>query len=245
MRVGHLLCSGGADACALLGALVDAGASVEAVEGAVRTLGEGDVRLALGRVRRGGLSAVTVRVRAPQGTPPANRWSAVRGIIDGAGLAPAVRAPARAAFAALVAAAARTAGTEPDEHDLHPVRALDDLAGIVAVCAALDDLGLEEVTCGPVTVGTGLLDTAQGPRPVPDPVAAVLLRGFRCVEIPLAAELVTPAGAALLAELVRPDGMPPPLRLEACGVGAGNEALGAAGALRVLVGRRRRVSQQS
>lgn len=236
MRVGHILCGGGVDTAALLGALMDAGASVEGVEVAVGSLGSGDVRLTVGRLRRGGLPVVAARVRAPQGTPRADRLGTVRAILDGAALPDPVRQTAGSVLAALVGARARVAGTSPRDLDLHPVRTLDDLAGIVAVCTAVHHLGLEEITCGPVSVGIGLAEAAGGVRPVPGPVVTALLAGFPRREVPLAAELVTPPGAALLAGLAHPDPAPPPLRFEGCGAGVGHRALGAAGALRLLVG---------
>jgi hypothetical protein len=69
------------------------------------------------------------------------------------------------------------------------------------------------------------VDAAHGPLPLPAPAAAELLCGATLYGVPGGAELVTPTGAALAAELVSRFGELPPLTLERIGTGAGSRDL--------------------
>ena len=64
----------GACADGLLGALIEAGASLEAVEAAVAALGSGDVRLQL----QASASGSTLRIHAPQDAPDQLFWGDLR-----------------------------------------------------------------------------------------------------------------------------------------------------------------------
>jgi uncharacterized protein (TIGR00299 family) protein len=70
---------------------------------------------------------------------------------------------------------------------------------------------------------------------VPAPATAELLRGFPVYDNGIAAELVTPTGAAILTTLGTP-GRLPPMTLERIGWGAGTKELPIPNLLRVLVG---------
>ena len=219
----------------LLGALIDAGASVERMEAAVRTLGVGAVKLAWARVRRGGTPACTVRVRAPEETPDVPTWARVREVLGYAALADPVRDHALDAGRRLVTAEAEVAGIRVEELDLSPVGVLDTMALVVAVCASVHELDLDAITIGPIGVGSGTIDTLAGPAPVPAPAVAHLLTGFETQARPYAAELTSTTGAALVATLAHRGAAPVPDDVQATGVGAGGRTNGHEALLRVRI----------
>lgn len=238
MRVGHLDCPSGVSGDMWLGAVVGAGASVERIQDCVDLLGVGDVRVTVGRVRRAGVAAVSVRVRPPQETPPPRTWRDIRAIIEDAGLPDVVRDRSHAVFRRLAEAEAAVMGVPVEQVHFHEIGALDTLGDVIGTCAGVTDLGLDELTVGPIATGTGMLETAHGRRPLPGPVVLQLLRGHRLVGSDVAAELVTPTGAALVAELTTPVATLPEVVLDRVGVGAGAYDLAHPNVLRLLVGER-------
>lgn len=234
MADAHVDASDGVTGEMLLGALVDAGASIETVEAAVRTLGVGAVRVAWARVRRGETPACVVRVRAPEQTPDVPSWARVREVLAYAALDEPVRHHALEAVRRLVAAEAATEDLAVDDLDLS-VGVLDTMATVVAVCACVHELGLTTLTVGPVGIGSGRAETAFGPVEVPAPAVTRLLTGFEVAARPVAAQLTTATGAALLATLARRGAADPPTDVDRVGVGAGSRQDGHEPVLRLLV----------
>jgi uncharacterized protein (TIGR00299 family) protein len=177
----------------------------------------------------------------------------VRSILDGARLDEEVRATALDAFGRLARAEAAVHRTTPDQVHFHEVGALDALADVVGTAAGLHELGLTALVAGPVTVGAGgTARGAHGPVPVPSPATLALLAeaGAPVAAGPVAAEMCTPTGAALLAATVTGWGPLPPMVPVRVGHGAGGrdpaelpnvlrlvlgEATGAAGAGRTAL----------
>ena len=63
---------------------------------------------------------------------------------------------------------------------------------------ALDLLGVDAVSCGPVGLGHGTVRGAHGVLPLPAPATASLLAGAPVRSIDVEMETCTPTGAALL-----------------------------------------------
>ncbi len=230
--------SAGASGDMLLGALVSAGADLAAVRAAVDALGVEPVVLAAREVTRGGLAATKVDVAVAE-SAVRRTWTDVRALIESAALAEPVRARALDVFARLARAEGAAHGISPDEVHFHEVGALDSLADVVGVSAALHDLGIADLHCSPVTLGRGEVQTAHGMLPVPVPATLAVLAE---VGAPVAGgdvdgEACTPTGAALLASAVTTWGPLPAMRVHTTGSGAGDrDPAGRANVLRVVVG---------
>ncbi len=219
----------------LLGALVDAGASVERVEAAVRTLGGGAVRLAWARVPRGDTTACAVRVRAPEWTPDVPTWARMREVLTYAALDDAVRDRALEAVRRLVTAEAATAGVAVDDLDMSQVGVLDTMSLVVAVCTCVAELGLDTITIGPIGLGSGTVDTLAGPIAVPAPAVDHLLTGFTTQPQDTDVELTTATGACLVSTLAQRGMADPPAEVARVGIGAGHRIEGEARVLRLLL----------
>jgi pyridinium-3,5-bisthiocarboxylic acid mononucleotide nickel chelatase len=220
----------------LLGALLDAGADAGAVQAAVDAVVPQAVAISTTTVTRAGLRATKAEVAVATGDQPHRRWVTVRDLIANADLPDPVRARALAVFARLAAAEARVHGIEPDEVHFHEVGALDSIADVVGVAAALHDLRVDTLSAGPVALGAGTVRTAHGVLPVPVPAVAELAAGW-----PVSAggqgELTTPTGMALVVTLAERSEDLPALRVSAVGVGAGTrDPAGRANVTRVVLG---------
>ncbi|UQU61273.1 nickel pincer cofactor biosynthesis protein LarC [Couchioplanes caeruleus] len=220
----------------LLGALLDAGADLGMVQRAVDLVVPGSVRIHAAPVRRAGLRALHVRVEPLVGDAPRRTWPAIRGLLAGAGLPDRVRERATAVFARLADAEAYVHGTAVEDVHFHEVGALDSIADVVGVCAALEDLGVGTLSAGEVAVGSGRVRTAHGELPVPVPAVARLAVGWR-VRSGGSGELATPTGMAVIRTLAGRDEELPSLRVEAVGAGAGSrDTPGRANVVRVVLG---------
>jgi uncharacterized protein (TIGR00299 family) protein len=230
--------SAGASGDMLLGALVGAGADLAVLQAAVDALGTERVRLTAKSVTRAGLAATQVEVAAPA-SDVRRTWPDVRALISGADLAGPVRDRALDVFARLARAESAAHGIPADEVHFHEVGALDSLADVVGVCAALHDLAVSEMHCTPVALGQGTVRTEHGLLPVPGPaVLAVLAEAGAPVGAgDVDGEACTPTGAALLAATVTGWGGLPDLRVTATGTGAGSrDTAGRPNVLRVVLG---------
>jgi uncharacterized protein (TIGR00299 family) protein len=230
--------SAGASGDMLLGALVGAGADLAVLQAAVDGLGTEPVRLVRHQVTRGGLAATKVDVDvAPSDVR--RTWPDVRTLVEGAGLAAPVRDRALDVFARLAQVEGAAHGIDPEEVHFHEVGALDSLADVVGVSAALHALGVTDVRCGPLALGRGEVRTRHGVLPVPVPAVLGLLAGSGA---PVAAgevdgEACTPTGAALLASVVTAWGPMPAMTVTAAGSGAGGrDPHGRPNVLRAVLG---------
>ncbi len=220
MTIGWLDLSAGASGDMLLGALVDAGVPLEVPAAAVAALPVERIRLATEPVTRHGLGATRVHVHAPPSSTH-RTWSDVQGLLTGAALDPGVREGALAVFERLAHAEGRVHRVAPDDVHFHEVGALDALADVVGVVAGFAHLGLTGLTASPVALGSGSARGAHGVVPVPGPAVLELLTGVPVVGGPVPAEMCTPTGAALVAELVDEWTALPALRVTRVGTGAG------------------------
>lgn len=206
-----------------LGCLIDAGWSVEALHRVLAGLPLPPDRytVRVDRVRRGGLRATLVTVEWGQDEPHRS-LSDILEMLDAAHLPPPVKEGARGTFQRLAEAEARVHGVPVEEIHFHEVGALDAIVDIVGVAAGLHDLGIERLYASPVPLGHGWVETAHGPLPLPAPATLELLAaaGAPLRPPPGEGELVTPTGAALLAQYATFE--QPAMLLRRVGYGAGH-----------------------
>jgi uncharacterized protein (TIGR00299 family) protein len=218
----------------VLGALVDAGWEVGALEDVLASLGVEGWRLEAKTVERGGLHGTHLVVRTDPGRRFHDLGDMLRPIARST-LPDGVKARAEAVLRRLAEAEAQVHRVPVEAVHFHEVGELDTLIDVVGSVAGLDGLGVERVHVSPLPLGGGSVQTAHGRLPVPAPATAELLRGFPVYDNGVAAELVTPTGAAILTTLGTPARLPS-MTLERIGWGAGTRELPVPNLLRLLVG---------
>lgn len=205
-----------------LGCLVDAGWPIDALAATIEALRlpAGAVQVRAEQVQRGPLRATLVHVDASE-TAQHRHLSDIRALIERASLAPWVQAHAIATFTRLAMAEAKVHG-EPVEHvHFHEVGALDAIVDIVGAAAGLHHLGIEQLYASGAPLGSGWVQSAHGQIPLPAPATLELLAAAQAPTRPSPGpgELITPTGAALLAQYARFE--QPEMRLLRIGLGAG------------------------
>jgi pyridinium-3,5-bisthiocarboxylic acid mononucleotide nickel chelatase len=248
-RTAHFDPFGGASGDMTVGALLDAGASIEVVRRMIASTGIEEVAVRSERAVRCGLAATRFVVEpAGHGQDHDHEHEGGHGhrglrdilaMVERSELSSRGKGRVATAFRLLAEAEGRVHGQTTEEVHFHEVGAADSIADVVGAAAALEDLGVEAVSSGAPALGhDGFIDCAHGRLPIPAPAVVEILRG-RAVKPGLSGvEQTTPTGAALLASLAPSFGPMPEMELEWIGCGAGGrDDPRVPNVLRVFVGR--------
>ena len=252
-RAGLLQLSSGLAGDMFLGALAGAGADFNAMNRAVGQATGGRAALTQRPVQRGGMDAIKVDVVVdgkPLTEDPGHwtdghgtSWKTIDAKLAQAELVGPVKARARAVFRRLAEAEARVHGATLETVHFHELGGLDAVADIVGTVAGLAGLQLDVLWHGPVNAGGGTVETAHGRLPVPAPATLELLHDRPLLMQEDGGELLTPTGAALLAECAQPQSGALDLTPRRVGVGAGSrDPAGRPNVARLVVGDTQSVS---
>lgn len=162
----------------------------------------------------------------------------VTAIIDGSQLSDGAKRRALAIFTALAAAETKAHGKTPETVMFHEVGAVDSIVDVCSVAICLDDLGIEDIVVESLSEGHGTIHCAHGLMPIPVPAVVNLCQAgnIALMPAPVAGELVTPTGAAIVTALRTSDQPPTRYHIEAVGYGAGKRPYeGCSGTLRCLL----------
>jgi hypothetical protein len=228
----------------LIAALIDLGAEARQLEEELKKLRLDGYHLHVARGHMGGFHGVKFDVHLtsephdrqhphPRGHAHSHShahpheqdrtFAQIRQLLAGSGLSDWVKQKAVAVFERIAVAEGKVHGRPPDQVSFHEVGAVDSIIDITGACIALEMLGKPRVLASPVVDGTGWIDCAHGRLPIPAPATLAILgaRGISLTQCGEPNELVTPTGAALLAELVEAFGPMRGLVAEKIGYGLG------------------------
>jgi len=235
-----------------MGALLDLGLSKKVLLADLAGLGV-DFSLRVKKVHRGALAARYVEVVVPHAKGSKKKaakkkraagkggagsihahhhhhgrsYTEIDRLLRRAELGSGVKERARAIFHALAEAEAHVHGTSIETVHFHEVGAVDAIVDVTAAAIGVERLGIGRISCGPVALGHGSVDTDHGLLPLPAPATLELLKGAPTEPAHVEWETVTPTGAAILRVLVDEYGPLPAMRPEAVGYGAGKDRPGA------------------
>jgi len=244
-KLAYFDCFSGISGDMTLGALVDAGLSVDHLRSALQSLQVPGWQISAEKVWKNGMSATHVKVATgdPARVTPEKDQSKHRsltdiiGILQKSQLSPTVRHRAAAIFTKLGEAEAAVHDVPIEKIHFHEVGAVDAIIDIVGACIGFESLGVEKFACSALNVGGGTAKMAHGILPVPAPATARLLLGKPTYSNGVQKELVTPTGAAIVATLCHHFGPQPPMSVSAIGYGAGTADLeGQPNVLRIMLG---------
>lgn len=225
-RIAYFDCFAGASGDMILGALLDLGVELAALQAELDKLHLPGWRLERTQVRRGPIVATLAHVAVEPGAPHRNLQD-IRTLLDRSDLPPHITRPARAIFEHLAQAEAKIHNRPVEAIHFHEVGAVDAIIDVVGAVIGLALLGVERIYCAPLPAGGGFVRTAHGLLPVPAPATLELIAraGASLAPTPPGAqhEMVTPTGAAILTALAT--FAQPPARLVRVGYGAGSRDL--------------------
>ena len=141
-------------------------------------------------------------------------------------------------FRKLAEAEGAVHGIPPNEVHFHEVGATDAIVDIVGTCLGLDWLDIQEFYFSAMPTGGGTVKAAHGKLAVPTPA---VMRLWETHRVPVYSngidrELCTPTGTAIACTLAAGFGPPPPMQIQAIGLGAGSRNLAIPNILRLWIG---------
>jgi hypothetical protein len=149
----------------------------------------------------------------------------IRELIEHSELSAFVKKHALGIFHRIAVAEGKIHGMPAEDVHFHEVGALDSIADIVCACAGIEALGVEKIFVSRLHDGHGTVHCAHGTFPVPAPATLEILRGIPLGQIDEPHELITPTGAAIVAEFGASFGLMPALSIEKIGYGLGRRDL--------------------
>lgn len=200
----------------ILGALLDAGADQELVKGAMASVAGEPV---ITRVKRKGIEGVHVDTGAESSR---RTFGEVISRVRDASAPKTAKDRAERIFHRIRQAEERVHG---ESVHFHEVGADDAIAEVIGACVALESLKIDRCEAMPLAVGSGYVRTDHGLLPVPAPATLEILRDstLKVRGFGGEGELLTPTGAAILAEFCAAAiGPPVNARILAIGWGAGS-----------------------
>ena len=177
MKTGYFDCFAGAAGDMILAALFHAGLDEDAFMSEASKLGIKGLKIKIEATSRKSIGArcftFTHASDASAGT-----YRDIVNLVEGSSLDPAVKQRSLAAFDLLAEAESGIHGVNKDEVHFHELGSVDTVVDIVGSFIGLDLLGIEEVVCSPISLGTGSVECAHGVLPVPAPATLKILEGL-------------------------------------------------------------------
>jgi uncharacterized protein (TIGR00299 family) protein len=221
----------------MLGALADLGVPIEVYRSVATKLGLSEVEISANRTERKSIGAVKIHVRAPE-RGVVRTYAHIKSLIDGSSLPEGVKEKSQRIFALIAEAESRIHSRSIDQVHFHELGSADTLVDVAGTAAGLEHLGVDELLCSPLPMGTGMIKTHHGILPIPAPAVVEILKDVPVYSSGIPTELVTPTGAAIAAALTVEFCLLPPMRIQAVGYGAGDRDLEIPNLLRAFLGER-------
>jgi uncharacterized protein (DUF111 family) len=149
----------------------------------------------------------------------------IRELILASELSHFVKKHALSIFERIAIAEGKIHGMPKEDVAFHEVGALDSIADIICVCVGIEALAVEKIFVSALHDGSGWVETAHGKFPIPVPATLEILKGIPVGQIDEPHELITPTGAAIVAEFGASFGLMPRLKAETIGYGVGSRTL--------------------
>jgi pyridinium-3,5-bisthiocarboxylic acid mononucleotide nickel chelatase len=248
MKIAYFDCFMGISGDMTIGALIDAGADPSLLMEKLGTLGLDGYTIDIAKKITGHIEATDINVilenrdnHPKQGNGDGHHHEhrhlpEITEIINSAELSGRVKQTAISIFERLAKAEAKVHGSTPEKIHFHEVGAIDAIVDIVGSAICLELLDWPKVISSPMPTFHGYAKGSHGIFPLPAPAAAEILRGVPWRTLDIEGELVTPTGAAIIAEIASDFGGQPPMKIERIGYGAGKTDFGRMNALRVMIG---------
>ena len=243
MTTAYFDCFSGISGDMTLGALVGLGVPVEWFEQELRKLPLDDFDLKRKGVHRHGVQATLMEIDFEE-SHHHRTYKTIREMIEGCDLSSRVKNDSLAMFDRVATAEATVHQMPKEEVHFHEVGAMDAIIDIVGACLGLEYLDIHRVIASPLPLGSGFVKCEHGTLPVPAPATLEIVKGLPVYAGPIAKEMVTPTGAAIITTIADAFEPMPAMRVDRVAYGAGTRELKEQpNLLRVILGHSEACSQ--
>jgi uncharacterized protein (TIGR00299 family) protein len=168
---------------------------------------------------------------------PSRGFSEIRALLEGSELSDFVKQHATSIFHRIGKAESKIHGASIEEVQFHEVGALDSIVDVVLSCVGFEALQVERIYFSSLVDGHGTFRSSHGEYPLPGPATLEILQGIPIRQADIPFELITPTGAAIVAEFHHAVGVLPEMRPAKIGYGLGSRDLpGRPNVLRAILG---------
>ena len=151
----------------------------------------------------------------------------VNKIIDDSGINERAKALAKRIFLRVALAESKVHNEELANVHFHEVGAIDSIVDIIGTAILITKIAPDKIYSSIVNDGHGFIECAHGTISVPVPATSEIFAASNVVarQIDIDTELVTPTGAAIIAELSSSFQPMPPMNVQKIGWGCGTKEL--------------------
>lgn len=159
-------------------------------------------------------------------------------IIDESSLDERVKDLAKKIFIRVAKAESKVHNKPLEEVHFHEVGAIDSIVDIVGTAILINKINPDRVISSIINDGYGFIECAHGKMAVPVPATSEIFvsAGVKFRQVDIDTELVTPTGAAIIAELSDEFKVMPGMKVEKIGWGAGYKDIEIPNVLKVYLG---------
>lgn len=229
MRIGYFNCFSGVSGDMILGALLDAGLSLDSLTAELARLPLSGYRISAQPASRGVITGTQAIVAVDERAREHRGIKDILSLVENSELSQRAKERSAIIFNRLATAEAKVHRVPIEEVHFHELGAIDAIVDVVGAVIGLELLGIEALFCSPLPAGSGTVQTEHGVIPVPAPATLELIATssapIQATPSPGLGELVTPTGAAIVTTLASFES--PTLSLERIGYGVGSRELAA------------------
>ncbi|MDR0507921.1 MAG: nickel pincer cofactor biosynthesis protein LarC [Dysgonamonadaceae bacterium] len=247
MKILYFNCFSGISGDMTLSALIDLGIDKDLFINELNKLGLEGWEIVFSSVFKHGIGARRIEVIVHENEDDAHHhhhhhhhrnMTDIIQIIDKSGITHNAKELAKRIFMRLAIAEAKTHGTIPDKVHFHEVGAVDSIIDIVGTAICIDILQPDKIMASTLHDGYGFVECQHGMIPVPVPAVTEVLSSsnIKIEQLDIEGEMITPTGAAIIAELSESFGVMPQMRIIKTGYGAGKKDFPIPNLLRIIEG---------
>src|SRR3989344_9137578 len=225
MKIAYFDSFSGISGDMIIGALIDIGLDFNYLKKELNKLKLKNYRIEAKKIIKNGIDAIKFDVISNRNSHEERNLKEINKIIDNSKLDNKIKNIVKKIFLKIAQAEAKIHNKQIDKIHFHEIGAIDTIIDVAGAVIGFKKLGIEKIYCSKLNVGTGFVEFSHGKFPVPAPATAEILRGVLVYHNNIAAELVTPTGAAIITALAESFGEMPSMALERVGYGAGTKDL--------------------